>query len=137
MEAQAFRTLTSEEKLAHYPSGVMASGESNFFDNRQRVGPSGFAINSVYPSPDDFTTTVVPYGSSSSTSSSAGGVTKKAFTLPMNFGTPATGVYNRYVDKEPWNVETSGYDPIKNPNWPPAVVLPSGTGDGSETETTP
>ena len=191
MEAQAFRALTSEEKLAHYPSGVMASGESNFFDAKQRVSPSGFAINSIYPSPDDFASgvfvtspsgektasdsifntyglvsdfsngpdsletvinrgihdftifnpyihyysveasagTVVPYGSNNSVNTTNSmGVITQAFTRPMNFGTLSTGVYDPYADREPWNVATSGYDPVANPDWP---KQPSG--DGSET----
>ena len=192
MEEQAFRTLTSEEKIAHYPSGVMASGESNFFDARQGVSPSGFAINSVYPSPHDFVfvsgafvtspsaektasdsifstyglvsdfsngpaslaevinrgiydftifnpyihyynieapvSAVVPYGSNStSNSTNSAGVITQAVTRSMNFGTLSTGVYNHYADREPWNVATSGYDPVENPDWP---KQPSG--DGSE-----
>ena len=49
MEEQAFRELTYAERTAHLPDGVLASGESNFFDTDQ-----SYDINSVYPSPSDF-----------------------------------------------------------------------------------
>jgi hypothetical protein len=49
MENEAFRALTSGEKLAHFPSGVFASGEALFYDTRQTV-----PINATYPHPSEF-----------------------------------------------------------------------------------
>jgi hypothetical protein len=49
MENKAFRALTSEEKLAHLPSGVFASGEALFYDTRQTT-----PINETYPDPAGF-----------------------------------------------------------------------------------
>ena len=49
MENEAFRALTPEEKLAHLPSGVFASGEALFYDTRQTP-----PINGTYPDPAAF-----------------------------------------------------------------------------------
>ncbi len=52
MENEAFRPLTDEEKMAHFPSGVFASGEALFYDTSQ----SGvfLPINETYPHPSGF-----------------------------------------------------------------------------------
>ena len=49
MENEAFRPLTDEEKLSHFPSGVFASGEALFYDISQTP-----PINETYPSPAEF-----------------------------------------------------------------------------------
>ena len=49
MENQAFRPLTDEEKMSHFPSGVLASGEALFYDTRQTA-----PINETYPDPSGF-----------------------------------------------------------------------------------
>ena len=49
MENEAFRALTDAEKMAHFPSGVFASGEALFYDTRQTV-----PINATYPDPSVF-----------------------------------------------------------------------------------
>ena len=49
MENEAFRPLTDEEKLSHFPSGVFASGEALFYDTKQAP-----PINETYPDPAEF-----------------------------------------------------------------------------------
>ena len=49
MENEAFRPLTDEEKLSHFPSGVFASGEALFYDISQTP-----PINETYPDPAEF-----------------------------------------------------------------------------------
>ena len=49
MENEAFRALTGEEKMAHFPSGVFASGEALFYDTSQTT-----PINATYPDPSGF-----------------------------------------------------------------------------------
>ena len=194
MENEAFRPLTDEEKLSHFPSGVFASGEALFYDISQTP-----PINETYPSPAAFNSasgiyatyakndssypvssifgmvdlesdfsnslasitdliargitdfsifnpyihyysvaqpigTVVPYPVTAATS------TQDPVEIGYNFGVTSTGVYSEYPkgkggtylrsSRESWNVETSGYGPPVQPNWPPASDPHSGTGSG-------